>query len=327
VLKDGVQIASSTVDRSGKFATIALIPPDGRGHSLTLSQLVGDAAQASEDEILLAPVTVPVTATVAEIASEPATDAGTNTAALTPSEALTPSDAVAPALAGDLASLSGPAPLVQDEVATVGAVPPLTGSSTPVAQTVASLAPDAATPQKPSAPAVLKSTAEGVELLNPETPEVMDNVALDTISYSNAGEVQLAGRAQSDATSVRVYLNNTARVDLPVDAAGRWRGDVPDVDEGIYTLRVDEVSADGKVSSRVETPFKREALEVLAAAAAAQDGPLKAITVQKGATLWAIARERYGEGELYVKVFEANKEAIRDPDLIYPGQIFALPQE
>ena len=123
-----------------------------------------------------------------------------------------------------------------------------------------------------------------------------------------------------------MYLNNNAKVDLPVDAQGRWRGDVPDVDEGIYTLRVDEVTSDGKVSSRVETPFKREPIEVLAAAAAAEEGPIKAITVQKGATLWAIARDRYGAGELYVRVFEANKDSIRDPDLIYPGQIFELPQ-
>jgi len=47
--------------------------------------------------------------------------------------------------------------------------------------------------------------------------------------------------------------------------------------------------------------------------------------VQPGSTLWAISREHYGEGVLYVRVFEANRERIRDPDLIYPGQVFALP--
>ena len=49
-------------------------------------------------------------------------------------------------------------------------------------------------------------------------------------------------------------------------------------------------------------------------------------TVQPGSTLWAIARDRYGEGEMYVRVFEANKDKIRDPDLIYPGQIFTVPE-
>jgi nucleoid-associated protein YgaU len=181
------------------------------------------------------------------------------------------------------------------------------------------------TPAPSDQVALLKSGPEGVELLNPQAPEVMDNVALDTISYSDSGEVQLSGRAQAGAQAVRVYLDNDAQVNLPVDAEGRWRGDLPNVDEGIYTLRVDEVAGDGSVISRVETPFKREAPETLAAAAAEQAGPLKAITVQKGATLWAIARDRYGDGLLYVRVFEANRDAIRDPDLIYPGQIFDLP--
>lgn len=48
-------------------------------------------------------------------------------------------------------------------------------------------------------------------------------------------------------------------------------------------------------------------------------------TVQPGNTLWAIARERYGEGILYMQVFEANRDRIRDADLIYPGQVFVLP--
>ncbi|MFC6760372.1 LysM peptidoglycan-binding domain-containing protein [Sulfitobacter porphyrae] len=164
-----------------------------------------------------------------------------------------------------------------------------------------------------------------MELLNAPRPDALQSVALDTISYSDAGQVQLSGRARPDTRVVRVYLDNKSVISLPVDENGRWRGDLPDVDAGVYTLRVDEVTPEGKVSSRVETPFKRESVATLEAAGAGQDGPIKAITVQKGATLWAIARERYGDGLLYVRVFEANSDAIRDPDLIYPGQVFDLP--
>ena len=56
------------------------------------------------------------------------------------------------------------------------------------------------------------------------------------------------------------------------------------------------------------------------------DAPLRVLTVQPGNTLWQIARDRYGEGLLYVRVFEANRGQIRDPDLIYPGQVFDLPE-
>jgi nucleoid-associated protein YgaU len=59
--------------------------------------------------------------------------------------------------------------------------------------------------------------------------------------------------------------------------------------------------------------------------AAAAAAPIT-ITVQPGFTLWAIARDTYGDGVLYVQVFEANRDKIKDPDLIYPGQVFTVPQ-
>jgi nucleoid-associated protein YgaU len=49
------------------------------------------------------------------------------------------------------------------------------------------------------------------------------------------------------------------------------------------------------------------------------------VTVQPGFTLWAIAKDQFGDGILYVQVYEANRDRIRDPDLIYPGQVFTLP--
>ena len=51
------------------------------------------------------------------------------------------------------------------------------------------------------------------------------------------------------------------------------------------------------------------------------------VTVQPGFTLWGIAKERFGDGVFYVQVFETNRDKIRDPDLIYPGQVFAVPGE
>jgi nucleoid-associated protein YgaU len=100
------------------------------------------------------------------------------------------------------------------------------------------------------------------------------------------------------------------------------------VDTGVYTLRVDEIAADGSVVSRVETPFQREPVQTILALAeeeAADTAPVRLVTVQPGNTLWGISRRSYGEGTLYVRVFDANKERIKDPDLIYPGQVFTVP--
>ena len=157
-------------------------------------------------------------------------------------------------------------------------------------------------------------------------PEVMSSVALDAITYSDEGAVQLSGRAEGTGF-VRIYLDNAPITTSRVAADGNWNSDLPEVDVGVYTLRVDEVSADGTVTSRVETPFKREDRTILAAQDNAdQSARVRAVTVQPGSTLWAISREAYGEVIKYVRVYEANRDRIRDPDLIYPGQVFTLPQ-
>ena len=70
------------------------------------------------------------------------------------------------------------------------------------------------------------------------------------------------------------------------------------------------------------------AVALLPGQAARPDTALPAtvsVTVQPGFTLWGIARDRFGDGILYVQVYEANKDRIRNPDLIYPGQVFTLP--
>ncbi|WP_342642739.1 LysM peptidoglycan-binding domain-containing protein [Rhodoligotrophos ferricapiens] len=49
------------------------------------------------------------------------------------------------------------------------------------------------------------------------------------------------------------------------------------------------------------------------------------VVIQPGNNLWRIARVIYGKGVQYTVIYEANKDRIRDPDLIYPGQIFSTP--
>jgi nucleoid-associated protein YgaU len=47
--------------------------------------------------------------------------------------------------------------------------------------------------------------------------------------------------------------------------------------------------------------------------------------IKSGDTLSAIAAKYYGKGSLYPRIFEANREVIKNPDLIYPGQKIRIP--
>lgn len=47
--------------------------------------------------------------------------------------------------------------------------------------------------------------------------------------------------------------------------------------------------------------------------------------IRRGDNLWTIARRVYGEGIKYTTIYDANTGQIRDPDRIYPGQVFSLP--
>jgi nucleoid-associated protein YgaU len=184
------------------------------------------------------------------------------------------------------------------------------------------------TPAPAAAPVVLETGVDGVRVAQGAAVLPEPNVALDAITYDPSGAVELTGRATGDG-EVQIYLDNDSVAAAPVTAGGDWRIILPPVATGVYTLRIDEVDPDGIVVSRMETPFQREEPASVAAVMAeetAQDGfEVATRTVQPGSTLWAIAEETLGAGILYVQVFEANSDLIRDPDLIYPGQVFRIP--
>jgi nucleoid-associated protein YgaU len=178
----------------------------------------------------------------------------------------------------------------------------------------------------PRAPAILLADDAGVRVLQAPgaPPSAQTAIMLDAITYDAEGAVMLAGRGPADA-SVRVMLNNQPINMGEIGPGGQWSLDLPDVDPGTYTLRLEQVAADGTVTRSVETPFLRED------PARIRDNPMlvapdaSVITVQRGFTLWGIAEANFGEGILYVQIFDQNRDQIRDPDLIFPGQIFALP--
>ena len=402
LMADGAEVATATADAAGKFVAMFTLPTGGAGRLLTWKAVMPDGTEVpGEGQIAIAETKAPDTATAdaGAAASEGAADGGT---------------------------------------------------------------------------AALSVTDQGVKVLQSgsDVPaELAANVSIDVIAYPSPTEVQFGGKGTA-GKFVRLYLDNAPLGEaVGIGADGAWSVTMAGIEPKVYTLRIDQVDGAGKVTSRFETPFKRETPEALAAAAggtqvadagstattttegtttteatagtetaadtetaaatteatagtetaapateastevaaneaaattasttqtaafetatteaattetaatetaatgtaasatatteaspadttatessasattateAAQDtasteaAPAEpepaakapvTVTVLPGYTLWGIAQANYGDGILYVQLFEANKDKIRDPDLIYPGQVFTIPAQ
>ncbi|MGE0116994.1 MAG: LysM peptidoglycan-binding domain-containing protein [Dongiaceae bacterium] len=199
-------------------------------------------------------------------------------------------------------------------------------------KTVAGAAADAETSGGPLAILVPKDSAGGALVLQQpgtaaaatgqpaeETAGIASGaLVLDVVDYDEKGAVVIGGRGTPGA-DVRVYLDNKPVGTATVEPGGRWQLTPSEpVAPRLHTMRIDQIGRDGRVTERVESPFLRaERVELPAD---------QAFIVQPGNSLWRIARRTYGEGLRYTVIYEANRTQIRDPDLIYPGQVFALPQ-
>lgn len=324
VVLDGQDVGDAEADAGGSFVAILGLGAGEAPRQLQLrSGTQGSDPVLSEETVILGPSPLrPPDAVVAAV-PQPRADLPVERAdaASEPAQPAAPSDPFVSDAAGRPPTAGGTEPpaAVQDEAPVAGEEATVVATAPPA---------EASATDEPQAPAVLLSDAEGVRVLQSGAPEVADNVSVDAITYDQTGEVTLSGRATGVGT-VRVYLNNAPVLTTQVDEDGNWRTPLPDVDTGIYTLRIDEIADDGTVASRLETPFQREPVQTILALVEEEGdltNPIRLVTVQPGNTLWGISRRSYGEGTLYVRVFEANRGRIRNPDLIYPGQVFTVPE-
>lgn len=188
------------------------------------------------------------------------------------------------------------------------------------------IVPDHAPPNGSTPPARAPATALAV-LTAPDAPSRLlqgpsagpgSKLGLDVVDYDEKGAIRFAGTAPPGAV-VWLYVDNAAAGEVTADSNGHWSlmpGDL--MAPGKHRLRLDQIAPGGKVASRVELPFERAALS-------AQDVPLDRVIVQPQQNLWRIARRAYGRGIRYTEIYEANRSQIRDPNLIFPGQVFTVP--
>jgi nucleoid-associated protein YgaU len=210
--------------------------------------------------------------------------------------------------------IEGRAPVTSEQVV-VAVVPEPPAGGTPSAptgqppreETLVMIAPPGGGPAK----LVQAPSAAGV-------PRSGD-LAMSTLDYDDAGHVTVTGLA-TPGVVVRVYINDNLVAEGAAGADGRWKLAPPDpVGPGKHTLRLDRLASDGKPVARLELPFDRVVVPP-----GTKD--VRRLVVVRGDNLWNIARAHYGVGFHHTVIYGANKEQIRNPDLIYPGQVFSLPK-
>lgn len=196
--------------------------------------------------------------------------------------------------------------------------------------------------------------------------DIPKEVQLSAVDYDAEGNIVFQGRVTPGGKVRFYVDNQVAGdVTADPAGNWLFKGSTP-IAPGTHTLRADEIDATGKVISRAELPFLREEAEkvvaaaetapateqpdqvqaktaepeVAAAAAEQQPAPAAAgqqvvasapalpsrIVIQPGNNLWRISREVYGKGRMFTVIWEANRDQIKNPNRIYPGQILSAPK-
>ena len=170
----------------------------------------------------------------------------------------------------------------------------------------------------PATPVATAKTANAAPESSPETP-VVPAVAPRSLSWKTGGELVVAGVSRGGV-----------RVDAVADGAKFGSGEVMDgggwqiagqvdMTKPSRTMRFTLRDTDGGAVATYELPVTTRDLSQ------GLDGS-RMVIVQRGDALWRIAYSSYGEGIKYVDIVRRNAAAIDDPDLIFPNQIFAIPQ-
>jgi nucleoid-associated protein YgaU len=200
-----------------------------------------------------------------------------------------------------------------------------------------------------------------VVLSQPSAPaSVADTAVVEAVDIEPGGKLHVSGRARPGA-AVRLYLNDSFVASVTAGADGHLAVTINEgVAPGKYRIRLDELASNsGAVRTRAEVPFDvpdtmttasmpaQTAISNPPEAAATQQPRLAAaastvlpdkdsrsavvvpkittMTVVPGDSLWRLSHRALGGGERYAIIYRANREQIRNPNLIYPGQVLVLP--
>ena len=176
------------------------------------------------------------------------------------------------------------------------------------------------TPDQPAAEPSAKPAGEEAETaLMPEN--LPPRIQIRSLFWLEGERLRIIGAARGGA-QIKARLANQASGSVQPDSQGSWSwlADISQLGDKTALLEADLLDASGTVLAQARLPLSAARI------ALGRDGS-ELVVIQKGDMLWRIAFRSYGKGVRYVDIVRANPGSIDDPDLIYPNQIFALPEK
>ena len=321
ILVDGVEVATAAADDTGKFVAMFDLPAADAGRLMTMVATLSDGTKVESDaSVALAATTAPAAEATAQAETTEA-QAGTTAVAVTEEGAKvlqTDTNVVAEVAANvtiDTIAYPTPETVQFGGRGTVGNFIRLYLDNAPLGDP-ATVGADGTwnLTQTGIAPKIYTLRADEVDgagtvISRYETPFKRETPeALAAVNGTAAAAAETAAPA-SETAAPAPAADSAATTDTATAA------DTDTASTDTTAQATTEAAPAAKVATATET-----------ASETATPVASVTVTVQPGFTLWGIAKRQLGQGIMYVQVYEANKDKIKDPDLIYPGQVFTLPQ-
>ena len=166
-----------------------------------------------------------------------------------------------------------------------------------------------------SIPKIIKFTENsGSEILN--NNEEVFGLSLDLVEFHSDKKIKLSGRTIPN-TKVDIIISDSVKTNSVSDKLGNWSLELSNLRFSDYKIELTTNIENQSIKLKTHIFQNKIQPEIFVE---------RKIVVQNGNSLWRIARKTLGGGIFYSEIYKNNLKIIKNPNLIYPGQVFNLPK-
>jgi len=157
------------------------------------------------------------------------------------------------------------------------------------------------------------SKTSSIEIIN--NKKKILGLSLDIAEYLDEDSLMLTGRTKPNA-KVKLFFSDNFIKDSTSDNRGVWKIELKNFEFTDNNLIVTTEIEGQKITLRTKIFEKKIDPNFIFE---------KEVVVKNGNSLWRIARKTLGGGVYYSEIYKSNMKEIENPDLIFPGQVFNIP--